>query len=236
MLTDKVALITGATGGAGPTVVQALADAGASIVATSRDPADLIVLHEETAVPAARWLSRPAELTDPAATQALVDAARNQFGHVDILVALAGGWRGGATVAASDLGLMEWLWRTNLVTAFNTCRSVLPGMISQGWGRIITAGSRSATVGQARSGPYAASKAAVVALTQSIALETRDRGVTANALLISTLDTPVNRHAMPDADPDRWVAPAQLAATILFLCSDEAAAINGAAIPVYARA
>jgi NAD(P)-dependent dehydrogenase (short-subunit alcohol dehydrogenase family) len=236
MLTDKVALVTGATGGAGPTVVRALAEAGASIVATSRDPADLIVLHEESALPAARWLARPAELTDPASTQALVDAARNQFGRVDILVALAGGWRGGATMAVSDLGLLEWLWQTNLVTAFNTCRAVLPGMINQGWGRIITAGARSAVAGQARSGPYAASKAAVVTLTQSIALETRNQGVTANSILLSTMDTPANRASMPDADPERWVTPAQVAATILFLCSEEAAAINGAAIPVYARA
>ena len=236
MLNGRIALITGATGGIGPTVVKTMSSAGAIIVAAGRDPADLIVLHEETAIPAARWLAQPADLADPFAAQKLVDAALAQFGHIDILVALAGGWRGGSTVAASDLGMLEWLWHTNVVTAFNACRAVLPSMLSRGWGRIITTASRSAMTGQARSGLYAASKAAVVALTQSIALETRNQGVTANAILLSTVDTPVNRTSMPDADYDRWVTPAQVAATIEFLCSDEAAAVSGAAIPVYGRA
>jgi NAD(P)-dependent dehydrogenase (short-subunit alcohol dehydrogenase family) len=124
----------------------------------------------------------------------------------------------------------------NLVTAFNACRSVLPGMLAHDWGRIITVGARSGVGGAARSGAYAASKAALLALTQSIAAETRLSGVTANTLLLSTVDTPGNRESRPEADAGRWVAPEQIAAMVRFLCSDEAAPINGAAIPIYGRA
>jgi NAD(P)-dependent dehydrogenase (short-subunit alcohol dehydrogenase family) len=205
-------------------------------VATSRNEAELVALQQEAGIPDETWLGYPADLTNPAATQAAVDAARARFGHVDILAAVAGGWRGGTTVAETDLATLDWLLRINLVTAFNACRAVLPSMMAQGWGRIITIGARGAAGGQAHSGAYAASKAALVTLTQSIAAETRQTGITANMLLVSTIDTPANRAAMPAADHSRWVTPEQIAATVRFLCSEEAAAINGAAIPVYGRA
>lgn len=233
MLAGKIALVTGATGGLGPAVVRLLADAGAAIVAVSRQEAELAALQCEVAVPDDHWLAQPADLTDPIAPRAVVDAAVRRFSQVDILVAVAGGWRGGKTVADTDLETLEWLLRINLVTAFNACRAVLPVMLDHGWGRIITVGARSAVGGQARSGAYAASKAALLALTQSIAAETRGKGITANTVLLSTIDTPGNRAAMPDADRSRWVAPEQVAATIRFLCSDEAASISGAAIPIY---
>jgi NAD(P)-dependent dehydrogenase (short-subunit alcohol dehydrogenase family) len=197
---------------------------------------ELTDLQAKVQVSPERWLAHPSDLTDPASVQGLVDEAVAHFGHLDILVAAAGGWRGGAPVAATDLSTLDWLWRTNLVTAFNACRAVLPVMQTHGWGRIVTISARSAVAGQARSGAYAASKAALIALTQSVALETRNQGITANVLLLSTVDTPANRASMPETDPGRWVQPAEVAATIRFLCSPEAAAISGAAIPVYGRA
>jgi NAD(P)-dependent dehydrogenase (short-subunit alcohol dehydrogenase family) len=235
-LQGKVALVTGATGGVGPAVVAALAEDGAMIAVASRSETELAHLRDDLGLPGVRWAGYPLDLADPAATQALVDAVVARYGRVDILAAVAGGWRGGATVAATEPETFDWLLRTNLLTAFNACRAVLPVMQANAWGRIITVGARSAVTGQARSGAYAASKAALIALTQSIALETRNQGITADVVLASTIDTPANRASTPDADPGRWVTPAQIAAVMCFLCSDEAAAISGVALPVYGRA
>lgn len=231
-----MAWVTGATGGVGPAVIRALHDAGVSIVATSREASKLARLQDEVGVEDALWLSQPADLTDPRSARTVVEAAAKRFGAVDILLAVAGGWRGGTPVPETDIETLKWLLDINLVTAFNACRSVLPGMLARNWGRIITFGARSGVGGAARSGAYAASKAALLALTQSIAAETRLSGVTANTLLLSTVDTPGNREGRPEADAGRWVAPEQIAATVRFLCSDEAASINGAAIPIYGRA
>jgi len=235
MLDGKVAWITGATGGLGPAVARALLDTGATVVATAPGEAGLQALAAELAVPAGRWLAQAADLTLPAAVGSATDAIVARFGRIDVLVAVAGGWRGGSTVAETELDTLEWLWRINMVTAFNACRAALPVMLAQKWGRIITIGARSALGGQARSAAYAASKAALLTFTQSLAAETRDTGITANTLLLSTIDTPANRAAMPKADHSRWVAPEQIAATIQFLCSADAAAISGAAIPVYGQ-
>lgn len=231
MLTDKVALVTGATGGVGPAVVRGLAQTGAAIVAVARHSEALVELEQQAGVPTGRWLTYAADLADPEQARATVHAAEERFGRVDILAAVAGGWRGGAVVdTPSDT--VDWLWRINFITAFNAMQAVLPGMIARNSGRIITLAARSALGGQARSAVYAASKAAVLALTQSVAAENRNHGITANTLLISTADTATNRHVMPNVDTSRWVSPAQIAATIVFLCSDEAGAINGAAIPL----
>jgi NAD(P)-dependent dehydrogenase (short-subunit alcohol dehydrogenase family) len=215
MLTGRVVLVTGATGDLGVAVVRELAAAEATIVATARDPTRVEALRIEVGLPGERYIAR--------------------FGSLDILVAATGGWRGGKPIAETDVATLNWLLQINLFTVFNACRAVLPHMLARGWGRIITVGARSAQTGQARSGAYAASKAALVALTQSIAAETRQAGITANTLLPSTIDTSANRAAMPDADYSRWVKPEQIAATIRFLCSDGASAISGTAIPIYGR-
>jgi NAD(P)-dependent dehydrogenase (short-subunit alcohol dehydrogenase family) len=206
------------------------------VIGTARSEDELAAVAAEAGLPAERWLAAPADLTDEAAARAVVGRAVERFGRLDVLAAVAGGWRGGAMVAETTTETLQFLLRVNLLTAFNACRAVLPGMIGQGWGRIITIGARAAVAGQAKSGAYAASKAALITLTQTIAAETRQSGVTANALLLSTVDTPDNRAAMPSADTSRWVAPEHIAATILFMCSEEAASLSGAAIPLYGRA
>jgi NAD(P)-dependent dehydrogenase (short-subunit alcohol dehydrogenase family) len=236
MLNGRVALVTGATGGLGPAVVSALLGAGASLVAVARSAAELEALRAGVEAPAARWLAHTADMSDPVAAQAAVTAAQAHFGRVEIAVAVAGGWRGGQSVAETDSATLDWLLRVNLLTAFNLCRAVLPGMLALRWGRIVTIGARATLGGQVGNGAYAASKAALLALTQSIAAETRSTGITANTLLLGTIDTPANRAAMPAADFTRWVAPEQIAAVIRFLCGEEAADISGAALPVYGRA
>ena len=138
MLAGKVAWVTGATGGVGPAVVKALADAGATVLASARDEAEVAALAAEHGIPAERWLALPVDLTDDAAVQATVARGVARFGRLDILVAVAGAWRGGATVAETAGATLDFLWRVNVQTAFNACRAVLPHMTARGWGRIIT--------------------------------------------------------------------------------------------------
>ncbi|MGQ9490289.1 MAG: SDR family NAD(P)-dependent oxidoreductase [Anaerolineae bacterium] len=236
MLDGKVAWVTGATGGLGPAIVRTLLEAGATVVATGRHGEEFAQLTAQSGAPGERWLALPLDLTDFTAVKAAVDTILQQLGRIDILVAVAGGWRGGQPVTDIEPETLDWLWRINMVTAFNACKAVLPAMLAQRWGRIITVSARSALGGQPRNAAYAASKAALLAFTQSLAAETRQVGITANTVLLSTIDTPANRAAMPTADHSQWVAPEQIAAAVRFLCSEEAAAISGAAIPIYGQA
>ena len=236
MLEGKVAIVTGATGGLGPAVVHRLLDSGAAVVATSTSTERLAELRRELGAPDDRWMELSADLFDPASVQILVDTVVERFGAIHILAALAGGWQGGKSVAESGPELLEQMIRLNVTTALLPTRAVLPVLIAQQWGRIIAIGSRSSVSGQAKSGAYAASKAALLALTQTIAAETRSAGITANTLLISTLDTAANRASMPQADPAKWVRPDRVAAMVVYLCSEDAADVSGAAIPVYGRA
>ena len=127
------------------------------------------------------------------------------------------------------------MYALNLMTALNACRAALPYLIESGAGRIVNVGAQSALQAASGFGPYAASKSAVHRLTESLADELKQKGVTVNAVLPSIIDTPGNRRDMPKADFDRWVAPADLAAVMLFLASDEAKAVTGALIPVTGR-
>jgi NAD(P)-dependent dehydrogenase (short-subunit alcohol dehydrogenase family) len=118
------------------------------------------------------------------------------------------------------------------MAAFYMIRAVLPDMLAQGAGRILAIGSRAAVEPSPMVGAYSASKAALVSLVRTVALENKDRGITANIVLPGTMDTPANRTAMPKADPSKWVRPAQVAAMLVHLASDDASEISGAAIPI----
>lgn len=232
-LQDKVVLITGATGELGPTVARQAADAGAYLALTARRAEALHQLAQELALPAERLLLHPADLSAPAEVQALVEAIIARWGGIDVLFNLAGGWMGGKRLG--ELPIEDWdaAMNMNLRTAFLINRAVLPSMLERGWGRIVNFGSRSAVDPGTRQAHYNVSKAAVVSLTQSVANDYKRKGITANVILPSTIDTPANRRMMPDADFSRWVKPEDLAALLLYLCTDTAGSINGAAIPVY---
>ena len=121
----------------------------------------------------------------------------------------------------------------NLRAAFLLSRAVLPGMLEAGWGRIVHISSKTAVAPRAKQAAYAVSKMGLITLTEVIAAEVKDSGITANVILPSIIDTPANRESMPKADPAKWVEPEHIAATMRFLCSEEAASINGAHIPIY---
>lgn len=220
-------LITGAKGGLGADVTIAFLNAGWTVAGASRSIADTDFASD-------RFLAFPSALESVAAAGALVASVRDRLHRIDAAVHLVGGFAGGPTVAETDEATLDKMLELNLKTAFRVSRAVLPIMREQGAGRVLFVGSRSAVSPIEGLGVYSASKAALVSLAGTIARENRDRNVTANAVLPGTMDTPANRAAMPDADPARWVRPADVAATLVLLASGAGAAINGAAIPLFA--
>jgi NAD(P)-dependent dehydrogenase (short-subunit alcohol dehydrogenase family) len=175
------------------------------------------------------------DVTDLAAVEAARDDTNRALGGVDILVANAG-------IAGPNHPLWEYpadAWRevieVDLNGVFYCCRAVVPRMLASGGGRIVNVSARAATRGVGHMGPYCTSKAAVITLTEALADELKEQGINVNCVLPGTLDTPQNRAAMPDQDPSRWVPLEALADVILFLASDAARAVSGAAVPVYGR-
>ena len=234
-LAGKTILITGATGVLGSAAAAACAATGANLALTSRSAADLAGLAASLNLPTERLLIQSADLTNPDEVASLIVAIPVRWGGADILLHTTGGWAGGKRLA--DLTDADWqaMLALNLQTTFNINRAVLPYMLSKGWGRIVNIAARAALLPGAKQAPYNVAKAGVVALTASLAQDYRRSGVTANCLLPGTIDTPANRRDIPDGDTTRWVKPQELVSAMLYLCSTEAGAINGAAIPVYGQ-
>ena len=175
----------------------------------------------------------PAELSTGESARKLAQAIAEQWGRIDGLVHLMGGFAGGQSVTDTEEATLDRMLDLNLRSAFHLIQAVLPQMRSQGAGRIIAIGSRAAVEPSAMSGAYAASKAALVSLVRTVAHENSDRSITANVVLPGTMDTPANRAGDPRADFSKWVHPCQVAKLLVYMESGEAARINGAVIPVY---
>jgi NAD(P)-dependent dehydrogenase (short-subunit alcohol dehydrogenase family) len=236
-LAGRVAIVSGATGGLGVTVSEALARAGARLTLAGHRQGPLDELASRLATEhGVATQAVGADLARSDGAQRVVAATVQRWGRLDILVNLAGGFAGGKPVAETADEELERMLDLNLRTAWCLARAAVPAMASAGWGRIVNVGARDALAGRAGFAAYGISKAGVLRLTEALAAETRDHGITANAILPSLIDTAANRNAMPDADFRRWVSPAAIAETILFLCGDGAgAAISGAAIPLFGR-
>lgn len=232
-LSNRVAIITGGTGNLGRAVVPAFLGAGATVVVPYRTDASINKLREHVGDEGTRLHDQHVDVTDEAAVARLVDAVLAEHGRIDFLLNLVGGYEGGKFLE-TDLDQWDRLFRLNVRPTLVCTRAVLPHLVAQGSGRVITVGARTALEPPSGSTAYAAAKAAVVSMTQAIAREVRTTGVTVNCVVPSTLDTEENRRSMK-GDPSRWVRPEQVAALMLYLCSDAAAAINGAVIPVYGQ-
>lgn len=224
-LDGKTVLVTGAAGNLGRAVTGAFATEGARILLLDRDAATLRKAYPD-AMPA--LVHVPADLGDPASVAAAVAG----FERIDVLCNLAGGFRMGEPVHETSAETWDFLLGLNARSIIHTARAVVPRMIAARAGKIINIGAASALKGQPLQGAYCASKAAVLRLTESMSAELRRHAINVNCVLPSTLDTPENRQAMPDADPKRWVRLESLAGVILFLASPEAADIHGASLPV----
>ena len=228
MLDNKVVLITGAKGGLGTFVTQAFLDAGATVIGVSRSIGDSDFPHPS-------FVAMPAELSSGEAARALVDSVASKLGRIDVLVHLVGGFAGGQPIAGTDDATLDRMLDLNVKSAFYIARAVVPHMRKQGAGRILAIGSRAAAEPAAGAGAYSASKAAMVSLIRSLAVENKDLRISANVILPGTMDTPANRAADPEADFSKWVQPSKVAAMLVHLASEAASEVSGAAIPMYGR-
>ncbi|MBC7227572.1 MAG: SDR family oxidoreductase [Thermoflexales bacterium] len=230
---DRVVMITGAAGNLGSAVARAFRAAGARLILVDRAPDRLPALFPDLADSPDHYLATSVDLTDPDVAEATVREALRRRGRIDVLVHTVGSYRGGQPVHETPLETWQALFDLNVRTALTVTRAVVPVMVSQGAGRIIYVAAKAALEGGKNTAAYSAAKSALLRLTESLAAELRGTGVTVNCVLPSTIDTPQNRAAMPKADPARWVKPEAIADVILFLASDAARAVHGAAIPVY---
>lgn len=220
----RTVMITGAAGNLGRAVAIAFAGRAANLVMVDRRAA--------APPPQTKALALEADLLDAASVQAAVDQAIGRFGRIDVLCNLAGAFRMGSPVHETSAADWNFLLDVNARSLLNTARAVVPRMLAAGGGKIVNVGAYAAQKGAANMGAYVASKSAVIRLTEAMAAELREHNINVNCVLPTTLDTPENRAAMPQADPRRWVAPEDLAEAIAFLASDAARAIHGAALPV----
>jgi NAD(P)-dependent dehydrogenase (short-subunit alcohol dehydrogenase family) len=224
-LTDKVVLITGANGGLGSAVTNAFLQSGARVAGVARR-------IQNSDFPHPNFMAFSAELGNADAARAVIASVVAEWQRIDVLVHLVGAFAGGKSVADTNDVALDQMLEVNLRAAFHMFRAVLPDMRVRSSGRILAIGSRTAVDPQPMVGAYSASKAALVSLVQTIALENKDRGISANVILPGTMDTPANRAAMPGADPAKWVQPAQVASLLVYLASDRASQISGAVIPI----
>jgi NAD(P)-dependent dehydrogenase (short-subunit alcohol dehydrogenase family) len=228
-LDGKVALVTGAAGTLGRAVVLAFANAGARCAALDLD---LARLRERFGPDSDKTISIAADLGQSAATAAAVRKVTDVWGRIDVLCNIAGGFQMGPPVHETPDNLWLHMLDLNAGTVLRTARAVVPVMLQADGGKIVNVGAMGGLTGRANMAAYSVAKSAVIKLTESMAAELRDKHINVNCVLPSIIDTPPNRADMPKADPKRWVAPDALADVILFLSSDAARAINGAAIPV----
>ncbi len=228
----RTIVVTGGFGALGGGVAAAAVERGASVAVLDVGPSAPAGLAERLG-PNALLLGR-VDLSSPEGARKAMADVKARFGRLDALLNIAGGFRW-ETVEGGSAETWERLYALNLKTALNACQAALPYLLESGAGRIVNVGAQSALRAASGMGAYAASKSAVHRLTEALAEELKLKGVTVNAVLPSIIDTPANRADMPKAEFDRWVTPADLAAVILFLASDEAKAVTGALIPVSGR-
>ena len=230
---EGTVLVTGGTGALGTAVVAELLDSGARVVATWIVPGHRDRLSETIGSPERLELVE-ADLTTDAGPESAV-AAANREPPLTALVNLVGGWAGGGRTHEAPPDEMSRMIELNLMTAYRATRAALPAMVEQGGGAIVCVGAEAALQPFKGSPGYNVAKAAVLAFVRSLAVDYRDDGIRANAVLPSVIDTPANRESMPNADHSKWVRPAEIGRVIRFLCSPDSTPTSGAAVPVYGR-
>ena len=232
---DQVVVVTGGAGNLGAAVARAFYRAGARVAVIDR--------HRQTTadvlgndVPEGEFCAYvTGNLLDESSVAEMVATIHDRFGRIDALVNTAGGYRAGTPLHETPTATWEFVMDLNARTVFLMSRAVIPHLLAGGRGKIVNVAARAALAGTANAGPYVASKMAVIRLTEAMAAELGERGVNVNCVLPGRMDTPANRAEQPDADFSKWVQPESMAGVILFLASDLARDINGAAVPVYGQ-
>jgi NAD(P)-dependent dehydrogenase (short-subunit alcohol dehydrogenase family) len=230
---DRVVLITGATGGLGRVTARAFAEDGARLILTGTDEGRLRALGADLALDDDAWMPVVVDLRDREATRTALTATAEVFSPIDVLIHLVGGWTGGTPIVDLDPAVMIDMLDRHLWTSFNVVQAVMPGMVERDWGRVIAVSAPVAAEPTAMSGPYAVGKAAEETMLRSLAKETAGSGVTVNLVVVRAIDLKGER--LTDPKKSSWTTPEEIAAVFRFLASDEAAAVNGARIPLYGR-
>jgi len=233
---DKIVLVTGGTGGLGRAVTMAFLEAGATVVVTykvAEEYADVLAAAQK--IGAAAPVGVSVDVTDAQAVDKFIAETVAKHGRLDVLVNTVGGYAGGTKLWETDARTYDKMLQLNLKAGFVLARAVVPQMIKQNRGWIVNIASKAAFDHAAGGALYAASKAAALALMDSLAADVKPYNINVNSIVPSIIDTAANRKAMPGADFAKWPKPEEIARVILFLCSEEASVIHGAAIPVYGR-
>jgi len=222
---DRIIFITGANGGLGTFVTRRFLATGATVVGASQK-----ISKED--FPDAKFFPCSADLTSSKAVSSAIDSVVEQFGALNAVIHLLGGFAGGKSVAETDDGTWEQMRNLNLDSAFYLLRSAIPHLRKAGNGRFVAVGSLAAVDPQAGLGAYVTFKTALAMLIRTVALENKDAGMTANVVLPDTMDTPGNRKSMPGADFSKWVKPADVADLIGWLADERAGHVTGTTVAI----
>jgi NAD(P)-dependent dehydrogenase (short-subunit alcohol dehydrogenase family) len=228
----QVALVAGGTGALGRAVSAAFLAEGATVVVTYQVQDQFETLRRAAGAHASRLESHSVDVTNDAAVHELISSVVAKHGRLDALTNAIGGYAAGWKLWEMEPRVLEQMLSLNLYAGYMLLRSAVPAMLKRGRGAIVNVASRAAIDHAGSSAAYAASKAAAVAMIDSLAADLKGTGVRANSILPSIIDTETNRKAMPNADFSKWPKPQDIAQVILFLCSDAAKLIHGASIPV----
>jgi NAD(P)-dependent dehydrogenase (short-subunit alcohol dehydrogenase family) len=229
----KVVLLAGGTGGLGRAVTLAFLEEGAKVVVTYRKQEELDALKIAAGVNTAQLDGVAVDVTDEPAVRQLIEKIVGKYRRLDAMVNTVGGYAGGTKLWELETKVFEQMLALNLRSGYALSRAAVRAMLKEGHGAIVNVASKAAVDHAGGAAAYAASKSAAVALLDSLAEDLKGSGVRVNTILPSIIDTEVNRKAMPKADFTKWPKPEEIARVILFLCSDDAKVIHGAAIPVY---
>ena len=228
-----VVMITGAAGNLGSAVARYFSSRGVRLFLWAYHEGELSDRYPELRENPDHLLVEGVDLTEQEEVKQAVEKGLEKLGRIDVLVHTVGGFRMGQEVHELDAQTWNLMMDLNVKTLLNTVQAVIPHLLENKQGKIITIGARTSLEGKAKMGAYSAAKGAVLRLTESMAAELKTEGINVNCVLPGTIDTPENRRAMPNADTDKWVKPASLAEVIGFLASEEARDIHGTAVPVY---
>lgn len=228
----QVALIAGGTGGLGRSVTAAFIEEGAVAVITYQRQSEFDGLRQAVGSDTSRLEGHTVDVTDEAVVRRLVEGIISKHGRLDVLINAVGGYAAGRALWDMDASVLGRMLSLNFMSGYVLCRAVAPVMLRQNRGAIVNVASMAAVNHAASSAEYAASKAAAVAMIDSLAADLKGTGVRANSILPSIIETDANRKAMPGADYSKWPKPQDIARVILFLCSEDARLINGVSIPV----
>jgi NAD(P)-dependent dehydrogenase (short-subunit alcohol dehydrogenase family) len=229
----RVVIVAGGTGGLGRAASLAFLDEGAKVIVTYRKDEEFRALIDSAGTNASSLEGRLVDVTDEADTGAFVDGVLASHGALDVLVNTVGAYAGGVKFWDMTTRVFDQMLALNLRSGYVLARAVMPAMLKAGRGSIVNVAAKAALDHGAGAAAYAASKAAAVALMDSLAADARGTGVRVNSILPSIIDTAANRMAMPDADFATWPKPQDIAHVVLFLSSDLAKTIHGASVPVY---